>query len=73
MMTAYFTLIFTPIMHVQWEGPNNTVARPVDRLWRLIAKHRATRWPICAQSWKTLPSPILPLKQKWGQCISVGI
>jgi len=35
-----FTILphfFTPVMHFQWEGPYNTVTRPLDQLWQLMA------------------------------------
>ena len=42
---------FTPIMRLQWKGPNTTVTRPMDRLWRLLARttrfeSRATICPV---------------------------
>jgi len=36
--STYFALIYTHVMHFQWQGLNTTLTRPVDRLWRLIAQ-----------------------------------
>ena len=61
-------------MHFQRGGPNTIVTRPLLWTdWGGLGLHDAFRKPLCAQSWKMLQPPILPLRHQSGdQCIFKG-
>ena len=53
-------------MHFQWQSPNTTVTRPVDRLWRLLACTTRLDGRYTSKLKSATTPYFAPTTQKWG-------